>query len=265
MPDIGILSGIPFTNSPYKQAFDAGFGGAPSYAFPFEEGFGYNNARFDAGLLRLNTNFNPPLRLIVVVGGIVAEKRAVANPQRDTISLVGGGSPPNPGGRFRNRISLESANSDPLRLAHLATLHFNRQEICLLANPNASMTAQEQPIFATTVLADVGPQTANPQAVFRAAFGQIGPNIRAVVVSADPWFKQNSNVLVAEANSWATAGKRVCYPFQEYRNDGPTPGQTTLQGPSLIAAYNLLGQLAASVINGTAPPALQVQQLTLDI
>jgi hypothetical protein len=267
-PGIGILSGIPFTNTPYQQAFENGLGSTPLYPNP-QQRLGYNAARFNAGLTTLNADTQ--VTLIIAVGGIVAELPAThPNPQKDTISLVGGTLPgsANPGGHFHGRISLESVNTNVRRFVHLLqTFGIQHGEICLLSNPNSAMAGQERGGFTQSVTASIDEATTGPQATtaYTNAFGQIGATIKAVIVSADPWFKQMSNLLVPIANNWATAGKRVCYPLQEYANDAPKTGQTILYGPSLLGAYNLLGQLAAHVINPASPAPGQLQQVCRDI
>jgi hypothetical protein len=110
--------------------------------------------------------------------------------------------------------------------------------------------------------------TINVPQAYTNAFNNITANgFTAVIVSADPWFKLTSKDLVTAANVWATGGRRVCYPLQDYQTEKPNLGHTTLYGPSLGDAYTSLGQLAAYVLdpvnNPNPPPPLQ--QIIKDI
>lgn len=266
---IGVLSGIPFTGTPYKPAFEGGLGSLPAYPKP-QERLGYSSSSFQAGLTILNSE-QPTL--IIAIGGIVAELPATNNPQINTISLVGGkvqGSH-NPGGHFKDRINLGSADTDPHRINYLRQMFgIQKQDICLLYNSNSAMGATQANNFNTSVSTAIDQTTTDQQATtaYSTAFSQVPGTIKAVIVSADPWFKQTSNLLVPIANGWVMngmAGKRVCYPFQEYNNDGPQVGHTTLYGPRLTDAYNCLGQLAAYVINPSLPPPGQPIQVISNI
>jgi hypothetical protein len=67
--------------------------------------------------------------------------------------------------------------------------------------------------------------------------------MKAIVVSADPFFTETMNKLVDAANR---TGEHVCCPLQDYSDAPPAPtaGKTTLFGPSLKSSYKLLGRLA---------------------
>jgi hypothetical protein len=266
--NVGILSGIPFTNTSYQRAFERGLGSTPLYLNP-EERLGYSAASFNAALARLNNIAQ--LNLIIAIGGIVAELPATANMRKNTISLVGGAiqGSANPGGRFHGRINLESFHTNPARFNHLrTTFGIQRQEICLLANPNSAMASTEHGGgFGQVVHAPIDETTTMQQALtaYTRALAGIDQNRRAVIVSADPWFTQTRAALVQAANNWAVEGKRVCYPLQEYGDASPNRGRTTLYGPSLDDAYFKLGQLAANLINPANPAPGQPRQDIHDI
>jgi hypothetical protein len=267
MPGIGFLSSLQFTGTPLAQAFDRGLGMAGVYRNT-QDRLGYDAARYSSALATLNGDGQ--VTLIAAAGGIVSELPATAQPQKDTISLVGGtiAGSVNPGGRFRRRLSLESVASNPQRIAHLArTFHIQPNQICLLANPNSKMAASERGPFATVRSADIK-ATSTPAEItsqYTNAFANL--STRAVIVSADPWFFQTGSELVRIANQWVTAdpARRVCYPLQEYEGHGPARNQTTLCGPSILQAYEFLGQLAAHVIDPSKPSPGNPPQVCRDI
>jgi hypothetical protein len=260
---LGILSSIPFAGTSLKAAFEQGYGKTLAYAPPFFESLGYTSSKYSTALQQLNDATNQ-VTLIVAIGGGVAEKNAasMAHPaQKPTVSLVGGrlqGSPNPHTGLFRDRISLESFNTNLDRRNWLHK-HYSIQlnEICLLYNPNSATVSQETPGFQYSVPAnniDENTQSGPASSEFTQAFRQISqiidrngnPIIKAVIVSADPWFKQRSAELVAAADRWATGSRRLMYPLQEYADEyanRPHPW-VNFYGPKLEDAYYLLGQLA---------------------
>jgi hypothetical protein len=78
--------------------------------------------------------------------------------------------------------------------------------------------------------------------------------VKAIVISADPFFQDSKEELIGAANG---TGKYICYPLQTFENIGglnlPTPGKTTLLGPTLTGAYKLLGQLTTLALSSSAP------------
>src|ERR1700689_3226371 len=102
-------------------------------------------------------------------------------------------------------------------------------EICLLYNKNSEMSPNEVPLLNRSVPVTVDPKTVNRAAVYAQAFSAISqiqnPTIKAVIVSADPYFNQTAADLVQAANNWISqlpAQRAVCYPLQEYSQHGPT-------------------------------------------
>jgi hypothetical protein len=76
----------------------------------------------------------------------------------------------------------------------------------------------------------------------------------AVIVSDDPFFQANRNELIRQANRWLDGDRQrhIVYPSKIYANTepggvSPRTGQSTLFGPDLKSAYQLLGVLASSL------------------
>jgi hypothetical protein len=296
MPGIGILSSIPFQGTVLETAFNSGLpAGFPPYR-NYQDDKGWNPATLIQALAALN-NDPQGLTVIAATGGMAIEAAALAavtGAQIDFVTVVGG--PPNgtnpPSGHFKNRLSLGSFVNNLHRRAYLHTnFGIAPQEVCLLYN-QSDMTGHETPGFQhvqpVTPTLDRNTTPAQAQQAFAAAFTSISqminPAVRAVIVSADPFFfRYFPNQLVSEANTWvnAVAGRRICYPIQEYDAvpapyGPPQPGKTTCWGAPLyyarypsnsgagyaVPAYTLLGQMAANAGN---PNPVTVEQLVRDI
>ena len=266
---IGVLSSIAFAGTDLQTAFNQGLA-MPGIYRSTKDKLGYDAASISAALANLNGDID--VTLIVSAGGVVTEDEAAPRPTKDTISLVGGriASSPNPGGRFRDRLSLESFATNPRRLAHLNSLGIRPNEVCLFSNQRSKMRGTEHGGWGgrDTVTVNVS-QTSSPQDITREytdGFGRVAGGIKAVLISADPWFFETGRELVRIANQWVTAdgARRICYPLQEYLRHGPARNQTTLYGPSLLDAYNLLGQMAAKTIDPAAPAPGRLQQICID-
>jgi hypothetical protein len=264
MPGIGILSTVPYQGTPFETAFDNGLNMAAVTHRNYQDNLGYNGGSLNEGLSFLNSD--PLVTLIIAVGGLVTEL-AAASASKQYISLVGAGSR-EAGEHFEGRVSLGSVGTNHARRARLLASHgipFNRQ--CLLSNDFSAMKRDERrgtgggggvawgEVVRIQISEDDLP--AERQAKYQGAFGSVSGTMRAVIISADPYFRFSSNELVAEANNWVSAAgnRRVCYPFQEYGNDGPTATKTSLYGPSLEQGYEYLGLLAAHIIDNVNNPA----------
>jgi hypothetical protein len=99
---------------------------------------------------------------------------------------------------------------------------------------------------------------------FAESFRRIDPQVRAIVVSACPYFTGNMSALVAAANDWlGSAGptKYIIYPFAEYLATASAPGtQSFAYGPRLTrtrppaARPGPLQKLGAKAKVGTHAP-----------
>lgn len=262
MPGIGVISSIPFTGTPIELAFDQGLNIPGLHRNP-QDDLGYDATALNAAMAVLDGDSQ--VTLIVAVGGIVTEQAAVNHTGKDVISLVGGvisGSPPPGTGGFRDRVSLESFNSNARRIAHLAQRGITLPNICLLYNPNSKMSDEERSghAWGQPEPARIGKTTTNRPEVYMEAFNHITK--QGIIVSADPWFYRTRMELVEKANDWLAhdPARRICYPLQDYENAAPTRSQTSVCGPSLLAAYEVLGKLAAHYIAGGPKPPLTLVQ-----
>jgi hypothetical protein len=146
--------------------------------------------------------------------------------------------------------------------------------ICLLSNPNSFMAPTEMaawvatgrgPVISAGASPGMGPT--NSAATYAPAFAAIeAANMQAVVVSADPFFKDTMDELIDAANRWLAGGegRRIVYPLHDYQNSAgkckPSPGHT-LHGPDLRDAYEELGRTAAAFLAGQAT-GLQVIRIS---
>jgi hypothetical protein len=261
MPGIGILSPVPYT-APFQTAFDQGLN---------MPGVSHRNLQVDLGYAGLAGGLalllaDGAVDLIAAVGGMRTEQATTNWNMRNYISLVGrpaGGA----GGHFKGRVDLGSVANNNARRIHLKNGHgipFNQQ--ALLSNSTSAMSGPERlptapgipwPHIEALDLDETDNTSAGRRQKYVNAFSAIPVNIKAIVISADPFYKKWSNELVFWANQWVVAGpsRRICYPFQEYQSDSPQPGLTCLYGPRLVEAYGFLGQLAAHAISSDGHPA----------
>lgn len=265
---VGIFSSIPYAGTAIETEFNAGLGNISTVLIKDE--LGYDPAKLKNAMLELNKRAD--VGLIVTIGGLVTLNQAIQNPDGATnyfISLIGGriGVPSATTGYFLGGICLQSYNRNPLRVAEVKrrfSIALN-QELCLLANPKSNMAGVEKTSWINDriVKAEVDPGTANPAAVFQQAFADVaaiqGPRIKAVIVSADPYFFTMGAALVQEANRWigqAPAGETrvVCYPLQEYQAHGPIGNKRVLHGPKLKKAYKDLGKKARKILVSPTSP-----------
>jgi hypothetical protein len=262
---IGVLSSISFSGTRLADAFQKGLGSRETY-INVQDNRGYDPQSLNHGVHTLNNDVK--VGLIVTAGGLVSAQVAARKTGATLpfISLVGGtpGAFPSPGqGYFRGGVSLETFAHNPHRVAHLKALGIPENEVCLLSNPNSYMAAAETAAWVSsgrgpviTAGASTGLGASNSTATYRPAFAAIAAaNMMAVVVSADPFFKETMDELIDAANSWIAGGqgRRICYPLHDYMNAAgrckPTPGHT-LHGPVLEDAYELLGKTAAAFLAG---------------
>jgi len=263
MPGIGVLSTIPW--APFAASFDQGLN-LPAVVYRnLQDGLGYGGLA--NGLNHLVADGS--VTLIVAAGGLVTEL-AATNSTKDYIGLVG--APPAASGRYsKGRVDLHSVANDHMHRTHLQTAHnipFNAQ--CLFSNSMSAMSGQERgPAgagagtpwgYIANIQISEADTPAQRQQKYANAFTAIPANIRATIISADPFFNRYSSELVQAANTWVNAAgtsRRVCYPLQEYLNTAPNPaaGKTCICGPFIQQAYNYLGQLAAHVIQPVGHPA----------
>ena len=161
-----------------------------------------------------------------------------------------------------------------LRLEHLDDLGFRKQEVGLFQNPNSDMADKEKNRWRGGEVrrGGVDANGNNDPNAFATDLTLFASGIKAIVISADPFFQGAKNRLVAAANavSAGPSGKYFCYPLQDYgaASPAPTPGKATLHGPTLASPYRLLGVCASLVINSGIPlnpPFLMVDDEVNDL
>ena len=103
----------------------------------------------------------------------------------------------------------------------MADKNFQRGEICLFYNPNSEQRNKELGEWkgANPVPGGINASGNNADDKYDRAFGKIPEAIKAVVVSADPYFQDTKDALIESANATT---KYFCYPLQEYKNTGGT-------------------------------------------
>lgn len=252
---VGLLASIPYAGT-IKTEFEKGLGRPLPYINTEHAGLGYDSKSLADALAALNKDSQ--VGIIVTMGGLVTFNEAVKNAETYFISIVGSRKslPSVNTGYFLGGLSLESYSRHPLRIADVKKKFSieDDHEFCLFCNRNSSMNPEEKAVWINKriVEAAVGKDTANLPNVFNGMFGKVenynNPTVKAVVVSADPWFFVKGAELVEAANAWigrAPKGENriVCYPLQEYSAYQPT-GKYMLHGPNLAKAYRDLGQKA---------------------
>jgi hypothetical protein len=270
---IGLISTIQYTGTILRTNFRNGVvqgGGQLAWCNDanIREQRGYAPNDLDDAVRQLN-GING-IGLIVTVGGLMSARAAQRHAAKPFISLIGCVTNAFPGtitGNFHGGVNLQ-LDDDGTRVNHLTTHNgIAPQQICLLVNPGGDMHVPQMrswneanpkrgPIF-----------QANTDAQIQARFSsfQNDSNLRAMIVSGDPFFQDHKGAVVQAANA---SGKRVCYPLHIYAesNPPPAPSRHTLCGPMLATEYFNLGRKAATVINQSAPSTLDPpsQQSCLD-
>jgi hypothetical protein len=248
MPKLGIISTIGFKGTDFETKFRAGLNDAADY--DVDDNLGYDDDKLKASVQKFDNQAN--YQMIVTVGGL---KSAIAALNKVNnvpfISLVGGKTADFSGkiiGMFYGGISLETFGHNNDRFAHLKDRGFQHDEICLLINPNSPFQKDEKKgwpgirVFEAKDSQEIKDKINNLDTT----------QIKAMVVSADPFFQLNRGILVQTANN--KSGLYVCYPFQDYEKAGPT-GKHTLHGPNLAKAHYRLGAKAASIIANNFKPS----------
>jgi hypothetical protein len=274
---LGVLSSIPFTSSPFETAFKSGFG-TPLPKMDVKDNLGYDPRRLGDALNVLNQDAN--VGLIVTVGGSITLNQALKNPGGATqffISLIGGrvGTPSPSSGYFLGGVSLESYRRNPLRIDDVKSKFSITldDELCLLSNPNSAMTPTETGAWINhrIVQANVDEATASPFTIFKSAFAAISalsaPKIKAVIISADPFFFVYADKLVKAANEWIVGAPRdrvVCYPLKDYSAHSPS-GRHMLHGPDLKKAYKALGKKARQILSATTSPIGSIEDAPQEV
>ncbi len=268
---IGIVTSITFSGT-RLDSFRRGLNmpNVPITVLPVPPS--YDNVALSGAVTTFNSDGTG---LIVTVGGLVSAIAAQVGAHKPWICLVGGtpGSfPQSPAGNFYGGISLESYEHHDAHVKHQQGAPHNIQlkDICLLYNPASTMAPTELQKWPKGAASPVragwdDKKKRNDAATYPGAFAQIdAAGVRAVVVSADPFFQQTMdgpNGLIDVANNWIRGGpgRRVSYPLERDPNvhqTQPLAQHYTVYGPHLNHAYQDLGAKAAAILANGLPSTL---------
>jgi hypothetical protein len=266
MARIGVISSVELGQA-LRTKFENGVGG--HHDIRYADNLGYKPRKLHNKV----QHFNQRADLIVTVGGGVSLEAALFCALRPFVSLVGGlpASCPTPPFKnfFAGALSLESYEQNQHRMEdifqHRAGLHGDPDQVCLVFNPNSRTAVVELANWpgADPVPIGVDADGENDETAF--GFGAV--TVHGVVVSADPFFYNHRDELIAAANAFVAlnALNYVSYPLQNYANTAgahqPTPGSATLYGPSLEDEHERLGQMAADVLGGRPPGLVKATQV----
>jgi hypothetical protein len=279
-PKISVISAISATPA-LKDSFNNGVNDSNVQVhFVPNQGYKKNNiSKLKTAVQNANS-----ADLIATAGGLAAYEAASSEATISFVSVTGE-VPSGPPDHFKGGVSLESSPSNSLRVSFLKTdFNFTVPEIGLFYNPNSYMTDEVDNwnnLVGTTNQTFPGGNDSNgnnDKSAYATDFtaAKIPSAIKALVISADPFFQDTKEQLIIAANAWIAAApsgvnRYVCYPTQEYANKNgtrPTAGRTTLFGPELANAYNLLGQVAKIALNaasGSPPLILRIQNTRNDL
>lgn len=264
---VGLLSSIPVPDY-LVQAFKYGTGPGMTHADPEIKDYVVQSLQNGKNNLKNNKHCN----VIATVGGsVVFEAINQQNNNPVFVSLFGvlpTSTQAADTGNCCGGIAVGGWRSNQARINYLRTkLGCAANEIGLYYNPNSAMSVDEvgdwdrinpppgtEPSSAIRFSGANTTTKTNDAARFHqdlnVTANYIPARVRAIIVSADPFFQANKNTLVAELNTWATPANRyVCYPLQDYSSGNPTSTKASLYGPNLQSIYRMLGFLAASVID----------------
>jgi hypothetical protein len=271
---IGFLSSI--TPDPILTAAFAAGTGFPSSNIEFDFGDANN---YDKGKIKTKRNGQKTrCAVIATVGGAVTSDAIKGDSDERYVCLVG--SPDKiSDANVKGGVTLQSFKLNKARKNYLKGLSggpatYNDNNIFLYTNKNSEMHGDETApanwtpnttIFESSAGITGGTNDPTKFAMDFVAGGTLDTNAKGLIISDDPFFRSNRAELIKQVNSWLSRGttdRYAIYPSQMYGSpvlavsgtpQVPTSGQSTLYGPDLIAAYQLLGTLArCSFDNETA-------------
>ena len=246
-------------------------------------------------------NNTPKKDLIVTCGGSISYDAAkVATNNIPFVSLLGV-APDSPPTLFKGGVLLDSiaANRDRLTLLTQPNslpggLQFLKSEVGLFCNKSSSMHQAEmdnwnmlvgkpQGNMSQIILGGNDGTGANSSSSYANDFTQATAKLlKALVVSADPFFGDTKTDLIVAANKWINDGttlqppqaRYICYAGLGYANlsespgNQPKKGSSTLFGPKLEDAYYLLGVVAGAALKigaGDTLPLIRVANIRKDL
>jgi hypothetical protein len=240
---VGVISSISVA-PPLIAALKKG-GNFTDQQLSINDGLGYDQATLQAAISLFNNDTN--IQLIITVGGGVTYTAAAAMPAlaKPFVSVVGE-APAIQASLCYGGVTLMSCQTDAARVGQ--TLHgkgFQPAEIGLYYNPQSVMAQAEKNSWpgGQAVAATVPNNAAN----YAGDLAQFLPGIKAIVISADPFFQDTKGPLTAAAGN---TNLYCCYSLQDFNGKHL---KASMHGPKLKEVYSLVGTLAANALaNGFA-------------
>jgi hypothetical protein len=146
---IGIVSSTTFDRTYVQKAFNAGVNDASVGYTVLEQPGRYDFPSLKKAIKTLDTDIaDPPLELIVTVGGLIVANAALAIvTQKPFLSIVGGVGPNFPQtsqGFFFGGVNLQAFGQNAARVKYLVNNKGKLDKnICLVCNPNSHMAGLE--------------------------------------------------------------------------------------------------------------------------
>jgi hypothetical protein len=260
---IAIVS--PISTNSWRQAFATALpNGGNGIALSWDDGHGYGTKKDYKALSDAIKSHDGQVGLIVTTGGNIAYRAAVDARLKTTpfVSLVG----EVPSRRLDNSyggVALQSWLANDARINFMAGKGFKASEIGLFCNRRSAMHSDETTLWhGSEYYCTGGGGNNNPDpAVFTNEFKSVDDSVKALVISADPFFQDNKLALMNACNAWlgGNPARKVCYPLADYVGvpvTTPAPaGSSFWFGPLLSDAYGALAAVAGQVLQtGAAVP-----------
>jgi hypothetical protein len=262
---IAIVS--PISTANFQQGFVAGLNN-PQIALTWDDHdpngkvYGYGTKKNYKALSNAIASHDGLVGLIVTTGGNIAFRAAVDARLKTTpfISLVGEVPARRPD-NFYGGVALQSWLANDARISFLLGLGkgYVASDIGLFCNRRSAMHGDETTLWHGSEYYLTGGGGNNNASAFTNEFNNVDDSIKALIISADPFFQDNKVALINAANAWVSAkpGRSVCYPLANYKNvPGTTPvpaGTSYWFGPDLAGAYQTLGAVAGLALSANGP------------
>jgi len=262
---IAIVS--PISTANFQQGFVAGLNN-PQIALTWDDHdpngkvYGYGTKKNYKALSNAIASHDGLVGLIVTTGGNIAFRAAVDARLKTTpfISLVGEVPARRPD-NFYGGVALQSWLANDARISFLLGLGkgYVASDIGLFCNRRSAMHGDETTLWHGSEYYLTGGGGNNNASAFTNEFNNVDDSIKALIISADPFFQDNKVALINAANAWVGAkpGRSVCYPLANYKNvPGTTPapaGTSYWFGPDLAGAYQTLGAVAGLALSANGP------------
>jgi hypothetical protein len=238
---VGVVSSISVTSA-LQNAIAKG-GNFTLQQLSINGGLGYDPVALQNAISQFNSDTN--IQVIITVGGSITytAAAAVAGLAKPFVSVVGE-EPADSATQCYGGVTLRSCQTDTDRIQK--TLHgkgFQPTEIGLYYNPKSVMAENLSWPGGEVVAATVPNNKAN----YPGDLAQFSAGIKAIVISADPFFQDTKDALTAAVGNIT---QYCCYSLQDFNGKHL---KASMHGPKLKEVYSLVGTLAANALtNGFA-------------